>query len=189
VSAPIENPLQSPHVLAATSDDEELEEIPPFLQTILQEEADTAPDTSDILPTPSTEVQRTNKRPKTMTEFAATRQEIEYASSAASGSDGDRSSISAETPKIAKNQSPKARRSSRMTHSRQHPAVSLKRRRRNTNSSVESGRENDDFGLNDGKPSPRQRSTRSKRSVPVSQVLPKSDRVLRTRPAGQSFRE
>lgn len=191
MSAPIENPLQSPLVLMATSEDEELEEIPPSRQIILQGEADTAQHNSDIPPTPGAEVRRINMRPKTMTEFAATRRQIDNASSAASGSDGEPSSISAaERSSIVKKQAPKATTPSRMTRSRQHPttATSLKRRRRNTSASVGSGGEDGDFDLHDEKPStPRQRSTRSKRSAAVSQVLPKSDRVLRTRSARQSF--
>jgi len=191
VLAPVENPFLSPRVLEA-ADEEELVETPPtFRQIVAQGPADTTQGGSLASATSKVEVWVPNMRPKTMTEFAATHRQMDYVSPVASGSDSNRSSISAaEAPKVVKKQSPTARRSGRTKVSRKSnsTAVSLKRRRRDTNALTESGSE-DDFDRDEGSSTPGRRAVRSKRSVPASQVLPKSDRVLRTRTTRKSLRE
>jgi len=188
VSAPVENPFLNPRVLEAT-DEEELAEIPPtFRQIVAQGPADTTQGVSLPLVTSRVEVWVPNTRPKTMAEFAAIHRRMDHVSPVASGSDSNRSSISAaEEPKAAKKRSPKARRSGRTEVSRKNTstAVSVKRRRRDTSASTESGSD-DDFEKSS---TPSRRAVRSKRSVPASQVLPKSDRVLRTRTTRKYLRE
>jgi hypothetical protein len=185
--APVVNPFLSPRALEAT-DKEELVETPSTLrQIVAQGPADT---THDISLSSATSRVEGWVRPKSMAEFAATHRGIDH-SPVASGSDSNHSSVTAaEEPKVAKKQLPTARRSGRTKVSRRNPstAASLKRRRRDTSASTESGSE-DDFDRHEKSSTPGRRAVRSKRSVPASQVLQKSDRVLRTRTTRKYLRE
>lgn len=183
----IEDPLRSPRILPVTSDDEEIEEIPPtFRQITAQETADTPQGDSKVPPPRRVEVQLTNMRPKTMTEFAETLRQMDKTSSIASGSDSDLNSIPAVGERESAKQAPITGSSSRVPRHRRLAAtkVSSKKRRLDTSISITSGGD-DDYETSS---TPGRRSTRPKRSVPTSQA-PKSDRVLRARPGRQSLRE